>query len=64
MTIRVAQVGTGNAGRLTLRQLIADDRFELVAVSPRPPTRSARTPASSPASTSSPASPPSATWTR
>ena len=32
MTIRVAQVATGNAGRLTLRQLIADDRFELVAV--------------------------------
>ena len=32
MTIRVAQVGTGNAGRLTLRQLIDDDRFELVAV--------------------------------
>ncbi|SDD15178.1 diacylglycerol kinase [Nocardioides lianchengensis] len=33
MTIRVAQVSTGNAGRLTLRQLIADERFELVAVS-------------------------------
>src|SRR4029079_11605541 len=33
MTIRVAQVATGNAGRLTLRQLITDDRFELVAVS-------------------------------
>ena len=33
MTIRVAQVSTGNAGKLTLRQLIADDRFELVAVS-------------------------------
>jgi hypothetical protein len=32
MSIRVAQVGTGNAGRLTLRQLIADERFELVAV--------------------------------
>ncbi|GAB3243910.1 NAD(P)H-dependent amine dehydrogenase family protein [Nocardioides dilutus] len=32
MRIRVAQVGTGNAGMLTLRQLIADDRFELVAV--------------------------------
>ena len=32
MTIRVAQVGTGNAGMLTLRQLISDDRFELVAV--------------------------------
>ena len=33
MTIRVAQVATGNAGRLTLRQLITDDRFDLVAVS-------------------------------
>ncbi len=32
MTIRVAQVGTGNAGSLTLRQLIQDERFELVAV--------------------------------
>src|SRR6195952_2710674 len=31
--IRVAQVATGNAGRLTLRQLITDARFELVAVS-------------------------------
>lgn len=30
--IRVAQVGTGNAGRLTLRQLVQDPRFELVAV--------------------------------
>ncbi len=33
MAIRVAQVATGNAGRLTLRQLITDARFELVAVS-------------------------------
>jgi 2,4-diaminopentanoate dehydrogenase len=33
MTIRVAQVATGNAGKLTLRQLIDDERFELVAVS-------------------------------
>src|SRR5689334_6513977 len=33
MTIRVAQVSTGNAGKLTLRQLIDDDRFDLVAVS-------------------------------
>ena len=33
MTIRVAQVATGNAGMLTLRQLINDARFELVAVS-------------------------------
>ncbi len=32
MSIRVAQVATGNAGRLTLRQLITDERFELVAV--------------------------------
>ncbi len=32
MTIRVAQVGTGNAGSLTLRQLIQDERFDLVAV--------------------------------
>lgn len=32
MRIRVAQVGTGNAGMLTLRQLITDDRFDLVAV--------------------------------
>src|ERR1700712_4133616 len=31
--IRVAQVATGNAGMLTLRQLISDARFELVAVS-------------------------------
>ena len=37
MTIRVAQVATGNAGRLTLRQLIADGRFELVAVSTSDP---------------------------
>ena len=32
MAIRVAQVATGNAGRLTLRQLIDDERFDLVAV--------------------------------
>ena len=32
MVIPVAQVGTGNAGSLTLRQLIQDERFELVAV--------------------------------
>jgi len=32
MAIRVAQVGTGNAGSLTLRQLITDERFDLVAV--------------------------------
>lgn len=32
MPIQVAQIGTGNAGRLTLRQLITDDRFDLVSV--------------------------------
>ncbi|MFL6062573.1 MAG: diacylglycerol kinase [Marmoricola sp.] len=36
---RVAQVATGNAGMLTLRQLIADDRFELVAVSTSSPEK-------------------------
>ena len=30
---RVVQVATGNAGRLTLRQLVTDERFELVGVS-------------------------------
>jgi hypothetical protein len=39
MTITVAQVGTGNAGMLTLRQLISDDRFELVAVSVSTPDK-------------------------
>ncbi len=39
MTIRVAQVATGNAGTLTLRQLITDDRFELVAVSTSNPEK-------------------------
>ena len=39
MAIRVAQVGTGNAGMLTLRQLIDDDRFELVAVSVSTPEK-------------------------
>lgn len=39
MTIRVAQVATGNAGRLTLRQLITDQRFELVAVSTSNPAK-------------------------
>src|SRR6187431_1307763 len=42
MTIRVAQVGTGNAGMLTLRQLISDDRFELVAVSVSAPDKVGR----------------------
>lgn len=32
MPIRVALVGTGNVGRLSLTQLIEDSRFELVAV--------------------------------
>lgn len=39
MSIRVAQVATGNAGMLTLRQLIDDDRFELVAVSTSTPDK-------------------------
>ena len=39
MAVRVAQVATGNAGRLTLRQLIADERFELVAVSTTDPAK-------------------------
>src|SRR3569623_628951 len=37
--IRVAQVATGNAGMLTLRQLITDARFELVAVSTSNPDK-------------------------
>jgi len=32
MTIPVVQIGTGNAGRLALRQLITDPRFDLVGV--------------------------------
>lgn len=39
MVIRVAQVGTGNAGMLTLRQLIQDARFELVAVGVSTPAK-------------------------
>ncbi len=42
MTIRVAQVGTGNAGMLTLRQLIDDARFELVAVGVSTPEKVGR----------------------
>lgn len=42
MTIRVAQFATGNAGRLTLRQLITDDRFELVAVGVSNPAKVGR----------------------
>src|ERR1700712_3506999 len=37
--IRVAQVATGNAGMLTLRQLISDARFDLVAVSTSNPDK-------------------------
>jgi len=32
MAIRVAHIGTGNVGRLALRQVLADARFELVAL--------------------------------
>ncbi|OBI41534.1 diacylglycerol kinase [Mycobacterium kyorinense] len=32
MAIRVAHIGTGNVGRLALRQLVTDPRFELTAV--------------------------------
>lgn len=39
MTIRVAQYGTGNAGMLTLRQLIEDPRFDLVAVGVSDPAK-------------------------
>lgn len=42
MSIRVAQVATGNAGMLTLRQLITDARFELVAVSTSNPDKVGR----------------------
>ena len=42
MTSRVAQVATGNAGMLTLRQLIDDPRVELVAVSTSSPDKVGR----------------------
>lgn len=43
MAIRVALVGTGNAGRLALRQLIRDDpRFELVAVGVSTPEKAGK----------------------
>jgi hypothetical protein len=42
MAIRVAQVGTGNAGSLTLRQLIKDERFVLVAVGVSTPDKMGR----------------------
>ncbi len=42
MTLRVAQVGTGNAGRLTLKQLIQDPRFELTAVGVSTPEKVGR----------------------
>ena len=32
MTIRVAHIGTGNAGRIALNHLISDPRFELTGV--------------------------------
>jgi hypothetical protein len=32
MSIKVAHIGTGNVGRLALRQLLTDPRFELVAL--------------------------------
>lgn len=37
--IRVVQVATGSAGRLTLRQLVQDARFELVGVSTTNPDK-------------------------
>lgn len=42
MAIRVGIVGTGNAGRLALRQLIDDSRFELVAVSVSTPEKAGK----------------------
>mgnify|MGYP002148439556 CR=1 FL=1 len=42
MAIRVALVGTGNAGRLALRQLIDDPRFELVAVGVSTPEKAGK----------------------
>ena len=42
MPIRVAHVGTGNVGRLALRQLIDDPRFELVAVGVHSPGKVGR----------------------
>ncbi|GAA2067443.1 NAD(P)H-dependent amine dehydrogenase family protein [Williamsia deligens] len=42
MVVRVAQVGTGNVGRLTLRQLICDPRFELVALGVSTPEKVGR----------------------
>lgn len=42
MAIRVAHVGTGNVGRLALRQLITDPRFELTAVCVSSPAKVGR----------------------
>jgi hypothetical protein len=42
MSLRVAHVGTGNVGRLALRQLITDTRFELVAVGVSTPEKVGR----------------------
>ena len=39
MAIRVAHVGTGNAGRIALTQLIEDPRFELVALCVSTPSK-------------------------
>lgn len=41
-SLRVAQIATGNAGMLTLRQLIDDERFELVAVCTSTPDKVGR----------------------
>lgn len=42
MSVRVAHVGTGNVGRLALRQLITDPRFELVALGVSTPEKVGR----------------------
>jgi hypothetical protein len=42
MGIRVAHVGTGNVGRLALRQLVTDARFELVALGVSTPEKVGR----------------------
>lgn len=39
MSLRVAHVGTGNVGRLALRQLITDPRFDLVALGVSTPAK-------------------------
>jgi hypothetical protein len=42
MTTRVAHVGTGNVGRLALRQLVTDPRFELVGLAVSTPAKVGR----------------------